>query len=335
MNDMKKKWLVCALCMLSVGFVSCSDDDDNENGGEGGLDPVSGQPAAEAPAVSGAGIQFPVTTFSGAGENMVYFYENGKMTSGKDGNYYSFQITSNPLQIKATYNYDSDTSGDTSDTYYNIRVNDSGFITYCNYRGAEEAEGYVFESTVSCTYDGNGYLLTEKASGRDTEGYSMTINVTNTWENGNLVKREESGVEKEEGETWNFRLVYDFVYDESKYPNSGVYYDIDEYDDYFFDSYVFYAGLLGRVSKNIPIKSTCTEYEDGEPGDADVIETVNVLYNANGSVKTITWRSDNYNYSFNYGYDPVTPDTSVKSTPVAGRTMKSKMLRRLQERRAK
>lgn len=327
MNDMKKKWLVCALCMLSVGFVSCSDDDDDKNGGDGGLGSGSGQPAVEAPAVSGAGIQFPVTSFSEGGTPELYYYTDGKMTGGSDGDDYSFQITSNPLQIKATY-----MDSRATDTYYNIKVNNSGFITYCDFRGAEEDGGYIFNSSTTCTYDGNGYLLSEKSKGTDNEGYSVTVNMTNTWENGNLVRREENVVEKEDGETYNFRIVYDFVYDTSKYPNSGVFYDINEYDDYFFESYIFYAGLLGRISKNIPIRSTCVEYENGVQGDAEVTEISNVFYNPNGSIKTIVVKNGS---SFNYGYDPVTPDRSVKSVPVAGKTMKSNMLRRLQERRAK
>lgn len=322
---MRKKWFVCALCMLSVGFVSCSDDDGEEAGGNGGFSGGSGTPAMEAPAVSGAGIQFPVTSVNDGYGWVYYSYANGRMTGGwLDNEDYSFWFTSNPLTIQTN----------DSEVYRNIKVNDSGFITYCEYASTPEGDCAEYVS-VSCAYDGEGHLTLEKGKYWDDEGGNSEFTGTYTWSNGNLVKYDENVVETEDGEVYTMGTVIELEYDEGRYPNPGIFFDKDGVDaGPFLETQFYYAGMLGRCCKNIPVRATKTWYEDGESYGSNKIEITGVEYNENGSVKNVSTQEYGYSHTYQYGYEPVTPQgKSVKSMPATSKRKASGLLRRLHERR--
>lgn len=326
---MKRKWFVCALCMLSVGFMSCSDDDEEENAGVGGSGGGSDAPAMEAPAVNGAGIQFPVTYVNNGYESTYYRYENGRMVQGWGAYEPGFLVTSNPLIVKGG-------DEDNSYTFQNIRLNNSGFITSCELTGTE-GDSYTYKASLSCSYDEDGHLVLEKGTYLDNEGGKEEYTATYVWNNGNLVRHEENNMDVEDGEVEYGRYVCEMEYAGNKYPNSGVFFEIDVMGGgAAFDGFFFYAGVMGRYSKNIPSKVTIIDYvENAEESCTFVTDVTGVEYNDNGSVKAVNTMYDGSSRIYQYGYDPVAPSRSAVNAPVVGEKKMPRVLRRLCEKRMK
>lgn len=318
---MKKYLFLAVCCMLATGFTACSDDDDNGNEGGGS---GTGTPANNAPNVSESlGIEHLVTSTSGF-STATFNYSNGKMTSGITESSTNFVITENPLRISMSYTgeYGSETSN-----FTDIKTNNNGFITYLKGQTEEVYYDDTYSSTgvANLEYDGDSHLI--KMTTYVTEdGYSYTTPTTFTWVNGNLTEMVNKYEESEDGITYSEITTYTFEYDENAAvnPNPGIFFDGMDYELYDF---MWYAGLLGKHTKNIPVKITfkSIEQENGETtNEYSSSKTVDVTYNPNGSVESITYTDTNYGYpsTVYYGYNGEAIESNIQAG-ISSKTIKS------------
>ena len=290
-----KKHLLWTCCLLAVGFASCSDDDEKKT------DPTPpGDQATTTPDVSqDLGIQFPVTSINGSWE--VFNYTDGKLTSGTLSNPNgTFTISHNPLTIKVEMQYGD--SGDESsvETYTNIKVNDKGFATSATYQSTDVYDGETEKTNGQATmaYDADGHI-TEKQVNSTGPGYTENYKITYTWNNGNLLSVQVEDRYSDNEESGVLTTIYKYTYGEGQ-PNPGIYFDGMWYMTYDF---MWYAGLFGKTTKDIPTSVKYTEIEDGQVY-YEYEKTLVPHYNENGSLASLEyWNAAGYverTYTFGY-----------------------------------
>ena len=151
-----------------------------------------------------------------------------------------------------------------NETYiFDMELNEQGFVSYC-----EETEPDGNLETWDFGYTADGHLNYMKRS----EGGNEVTNIT--YANGNIVKA--SMVSEEEP---NRVSVYTLFYtsDEVTEPveNKGSIMLFDELFNIDMDEmkYAYYAGLLGKATKDLPVKNTTTitgdAYRDEEFTDVE------------------------------------------------------------------
>ena len=260
------KWLCAALCLAAgFGLSACSDDDEGEGGGAGG-----GVAAQQMPLVADAGIQFPVTQYSEYPLEMeTYTYSGGRMTGAATSDGDSYSVTSNPLTLtELGDNYTS--------TLRNIRVNGNGFMTYAEISssGSDYYDGNWYErGSVTWRYDAEGHLVGESGNIAESSDGSYSWTCTYTWENGNLMNAEYR--DEEDGEV--YRYVCTFTYGDGQWNNPGVYPAHLISVSGMELPVLFYSGLLGRTTKNIPASVTERNFDGDE-------ESYTVTYNNVSSI---------------------------------------------------
>ena len=280
---------------MAVGFASCSDDDEKKT------DPTPpGDQATTTPDVSqDLGIQFPVTSINGSWE--VFNYTDGKLTSGTLSNPNgTFTISHNPLTIKVEMQYGD--SGDESsvETYTNIKVNDKGFATSATYQSTDVYDGETEKTNGQATmaYDADGHI-TEKQVNSTGPGYTENYKITYTWNNGNLLSVQVEDRYSDNEESGVLTTIYKYTYGEGQ-PNPGIYFDGMWYMTYDF---MWYAGLFGKTTKDIPTSVKYTEIEDGQVY-YEYEKTLVPHYNENGSLASLEyWNASGYverTYTFGY-----------------------------------
>ena len=295
-----KKHLLWTCCLLAVGFASCSDDDEKKT------DPTPpGDQATTTPDVSqDLGIQFPVTSINGSWE--VFNYTDGKLTSGTLSNPNgTFTISHNPLTIKVEMQYGD--SGDESsvETYTNIKVNDKGFATSATYQSTDVYDGETEKTNGQATmaYDADGHI-TEKQVNSTGPGYTENYKITYTWNNGNLLSVQVEDRYSDNEESGVLTTIYKYTYGEGQ-PNPGIYFDGMWYMTYDF---MWYAGLFGKTTKDIPTSVKYTEIEDGQVY-YEYEKTLVPHYNENGSLASLEyWNAAGYverTYTFGYNEQAV------------------------------
>ena len=311
-----KKHLLWTCCLLAVGFASCSDDDEKKT------DPTPpGDQATTTPDVSqDLGIQFPVTSINGSWE--VFNYTDGKLTSGTLSNPNgTFTISHNPLTIKVEMQYGD--SGDESsvETYTNIKVNDKGFATSATYQSTDVYDGETEKTNGQATmaYDADGHI-TEKQVNSTGPGYTENYKITYTWNNGNLLSVQVEDRYSDNEESGVLTTIYKYTYGEGQ-PNPGIYFDGMWYMTYDF---MWYAGLFGKTTKDIPTSVKYTEIEDGQVY-YEYEKTLVPHYNENGSLASLEyWNAAGYverTYTFGYNGQAVEAyvDPAQKSLETRGR----------------
>lgn len=324
------KWYASLFFLLAAGFgfVSCSEDDDkftqviiDDNGGNGKTDGGDvgndeGKPDVETPDIGGAGIEYPVMAFAGEYKFGSY-YSDAAFTYDSQGRMTAYHcegldctFSYEPWSISEVISY----SG-TRAVYDNIKLDANGFVVSCDNRWYEDGDA-VDEDVIRATfeYDEEGHLLCEKgvAVNDDTESWTITY----TWEDGNLVKVESVESYEFDGRPMKDYETLEYTYDTDKYPNANIYFYADTEagtGSLFFEfPCCFYAGLLGRASKNIPVGWTDTMKFGDEPSSSSSHAVTSVVYNGDGSVREIHCTTGDDTFTFYYGYAkfPI-PDTSV------------------------
>ncbi len=296
-----KTYAAGAVCLLAACLAAACGDDDDDGGASGG-GASGGKVADVMPPVANAGIQFPVTAIYEDDNSSPYVrfsYENGRMTSCNyyddyNGDYdYGWTYSENPLTM--TYTEEGD---DPTDYYYdeirNIRVNGMGFMTSCDYREVEMygGDGYGEIGKYTAEYDGEGHVVLEKYQWNDDDGNSYSESIEYVWENGNLIQASARDDMDEYLDVWTF------TYDEGRYPNPGVWTFgnnwslepwawIEIVDDDFY-----YGGLLGKPTKNIPVRCLYSETQrpdSNNPSHETHTSSIDdVKYNPDGSVNSIS-----------------------------------------------
>ncbi len=293
-----KTYAAGAACLLAACLAAaCGDDDDDGGGAAGGMPPVAD-----------AGIKFPVTAIYWGNypepPEASFSYENGRMTSFIDDDE-RYIISENPLTVKQ---FEGD---DIYEEYKNIRVNGMGFITSYDFDGRD---GYdVWSGNFTAEYDGDGHEVREtyrEQVSEEDEVFGYTITTEFTWKDGNIIKVSQKEKDEESGgyDLMEWEITYD---EEGRYPNPGVWSFFSDYSYSWEEGLIgfYYGGLMGKPTKDIPVKCVFTETleaHDSHP-DTYTIADVEVDYNDDGSVDRISYHvgSGNYNYNsvvrFAYG----------------------------------
>ena len=309
------KGLSLALCLAAgFSFSACSDDDEGSGGGSA---------AQEMPKVEDAGIQFPVTQLSNGYDTESYSYSaDGRMTGGSTSYGIRYTITYEPLTL-------TEQDGDYTGTFRNIKTNSNGFMTYAEVSYSDSE--YSDSGSITWKYDANGHLTSESGNITNSSDGPYSWTCTYTWENGNLMNAEYR--EEWEGET--YREAYTFAYNGNQWENPGIYPEGMIEVNGTMMPILFYSGLLGRTTQNIPTRVTETDYEGDRETYSNTDNAVDVDYNPDGSVKSIEMQDESYGntdtYYFGYADYPIQglPSYSAapaKKSPKAFRSMKERRM---------
>lgn len=309
------KWLCLGLC-LTAGFTLSSCDDDEGEGGGGG-----GTPAQQPPKVADAGIQFPVTQYSEYSSYVeTYTYADGRITGGSTPYGTQYSITQNPLTLTATSEGGAETQ-----SLHNIQSNGSGFMTYAeySYNYSDSIDSYYENASIRWEYDAEGHLLKESASITESSDGPCSWTSTYTWQDGNLMTAEYSY--EEDGEAW--RMNCTFTYDTSKWSNTGVFPAHMIEMSVLEIPILFYGGLLGRTTKNIPTSVTKNDYENDSIYWSQTYTTTDVNYNDDTSVRYVE-TEDEYGsvntYRFGYAAYPINmPSYSAATVMQKGKAIRA------------
>ncbi len=318
------KWLCLGLC-LTAGFTLSSCDDDEGEGGGGG-----GTPAQQPPKVADAGIQFPVTQYSEYSSYVeTYTYADGRITGGTTPYGTQYSITQNPLTLTSISG-----SGSATQSLYNIQSNGSGFMTYaqCSYSYSDSTASYYEKGSIRWEYDAEGHLLKESASITESSDGPCSWTSTYTWQDGNLMTAEYSY--EEYGDVW--RTGCTFTYDTSKWSNTGVFPAHMIEMSGLEIPILFYGGLLGRTTKNIPTSVTENEYDGDSIIWSQTTTVTNVICNSDKSVRSVeTENGYGYTETYRFGYAayPIDmPSYSAATAMQKGKAVRAmKKARRMQK----
>ena len=238
-------WASMIALFLCVGFASCGDDDDNnaDNAGPGNVIPTDIK---------------KVVSIRNSYETIKFTYANGKLASvEEEDSKYAFAYSGNTVTITCTYSYDP-----SDKDVYTMNVGSNGFLKDGTAVSTETYNGETYTSTahVSFSYDKEGHLTAINTNSKDSEGDEYTSKTEFIWENGNITKTIESWREKTEGGEDSGKSTRISTY--SKEENTACISFFDEVADLDELEYVYYAGLLGKSTKNL-LKSMKSISEDG------------------------------------------------------------------------
>lgn len=262
----------CILAMCASLFAACGSDDDNEN--------------EPPPDLGTTGF---ITSIADPNVTSYFEYDKGVMTKGNDGYYGDFTIQRNPLLIASRYedNYELTTLD-----FKEIRTNDKGYITSALIITKETSysdnDHYETTGRITAEYDKDGYLTKLEQKATDGGG-----SLTCTWVKGNLVKLQH---------TWEWKTkdgkiddagseIYTLTYPEDAPVNSGIYVMGESIVEAGFPDFLWYAGLLGKPTKNLPtiIKGEYRYWSDYSSSPETRTETDNyhVTYDNKGRVNVL------------------------------------------------
>ena len=329
---MRKYVWVFALCLLPMGFLSCGDGDEDmtELDGSGNNGESSGvvSDGTQPPLLADVGIRFPVTSIDNNGSSTIFFhYSNGRLS--------------------AIYNEEGETlavSWGDDDIWENIKVNQDGFITSTQYKFNEKDGSYEVNGTVRFEYDATGHCIKEITEEKYiyNENYLgvvmeyVTLVVNHTWQDDNLVNSymtyslEDTffNAQNEYHSYERYESDFRYFYDGDKNPNSGIHFagyyrgnsDFGFGGWDYYGVFNYYSGLLGRLSRNIPVRFDYTCYYESSSGsNRSTSYSINLQtdYNENGSIHAITQFFDGPNVYISktpFGYDTI-PLRNVKHEP--------------------
>ena len=297
----------CLISFSFVGFTGCSDDDPkdpNQSSTNGSNDPddpnTPGTPSENQPVVSN-----PVTGLCDKYDTKwKFYYSNGKMTGGTDNDGYTFKFTSTPFTITENH---KDDGGYDKTIYSNIRLNKNGYITQANYlnEGSETYEGetetWKYTGTITLSYNNDEYIskvIMNVKIEEDGEYCGTGKNeITFTWNEGNLITVDSKyhSEDIEEGID-DGRSLTTFNYSSGQL-NSGIY--LSDFMDDITEHYFWYAGLLGKPSRLVPVHVSIEENYDNGNYQNTVSYTITTNYNGDATVSGLTLHHEQYNYDNN------------------------------------
>lgn len=337
---MKKILFYTICCLFTLTISSCSEDDNNidieKPNGSGPVIPDEEESTGVIPTTDKTlGIRFPITSITTEEGISAFDYQNNKMVLGTSRfPYYGwrnfdFQIKENPLRIDITLYDDYGESVNTTESvsFTNIKTNKYGFITEAQmtFKSKEETNS----GKIEVVYNSKGYITKQKYYEQFVGGYNL-LTTDFIWKNDNLTQVSIYYEEKDNYDDYTEYQyesdIYTFEYSSnpSLNPNTGIYFWRDLYEDDVFYDFLWYSGLFGKTSKNIPISVTDKfswkevvsgnerAHEEGE--EHTDVET---FYNQNGSISSIRYSIQNfissseedseeiyqYQHIYYYGYD--------------------------------
>lgn len=227
---------------VSCALISCSDDNDEPNGGEN-----------QTP-----GVVNPQNVFTG---QMPSEINGSKLTHNADG-FVTKITTSDGIDITFEYPVASRAGKSTSSvvmtvdedgdmTYYDMFIGSNGFVSKAYVKHKEAGEHEYEKGTWNLTYDNQGHLIKAFHDYADEQGdddYTVTIQ----WSNNNIIK-----TYKDRG--WD---SYTYKYTNSTYPkaidNKGALFMFEDIYPIEIDylEWVYYAGMLGKGPQNLAVSHT-------------------------------------------------------------------------------
>lgn len=330
---MKKNLLYTTFCLFALGLGSCSESDNNididKPNGSGSVIPDEEESTGVIPTTDKTlGILFPVTSITTEEGISTFEYQNNKMVQGISRYPYygwrnfDFQIKENPLRINITLydDYGEYVNATESVGFTNIKTNKYGFITEAQMKFISEEE--TSSGKIEVNYNSKGYITKQKYYEQFAGGYNL-LTIDFSWNNDNLKQMSVYWEEKNDYDDYTEYQyesdIYTFEYssNSSQNPNTGIYFWRGLYEDDVLYDFLWYSGLFGKTSKNIPISATDKfswkevvsgherAHEEGE--ECTDVET---FYNQDGSISSIkylTEYSDSteeiYQHIYYYGYD--------------------------------
>ncbi|MDE7145805.1 MAG: DUF4595 domain-containing protein [Duncaniella sp.] len=242
MKFLKSRAIVIMAIASCVGFVSCSDDDKDGPDGGGGNEEMVVNPSK----VFTAGVPKQVGAMSVVTDAKGLI---SSMSSAEDGVKIVFSY---PVMSRSeSYDVVMDVDDEGDKTSFNMLLNDMGFARYCKQIESDgDIEEWWFE------YNADGRLIKMKRS----EGGNEVTEIT--YQNGNISKvRMRSEDDGDGGD-------YAIGYRSSMIENKGCIMLFDETFGIDMDEmkYAYFAGLLGKATKNMPESNAYTRFDpDGEP----------------------------------------------------------------------
>lgn len=310
-----------ALC----GFTSCGDDDDDPSGDDDQLpststsngdddddDPSGDDGQAPSASIEEAGIAHTVYSIDYGWDVSYFNYDGGRMVNGFSADYGSdFVIKDNPLSIVIDY---AEEDYEYEEVYSNIRTDSRGFVTSCDYYSKDVYEGETDEDrgTMTAEYSDDGHLLKVKVSydylddePADSEYAGEENEFTFTWTDGNLTGAGDRYVSilKDGSKTEEEAYTYTFEYGENAPTNSGIFTP----DFIMMADFVYYAGYMGKTTKNIPLSVT----ERSETGAELHTNTYRVEYDSEGRISVLYRNNSEYAA---YGYTPYSPSVDNQAS---------------------
>ncbi|WP_294553159.1 DUF4595 domain-containing protein [uncultured Bacteroides sp.] len=179
---------------------------------------------------------------------------------------------------------------------YIVKTRDGG-QSNMTARFTTNASGYIItlneEYFWTFTYNPNGNMTQAKGTSSDN---SIKYTINYTWANGNLMKRDCLVNQTfSSGSSYNSTDTYTFDYNHEQ-TNSGL--DIQDIivTSNPIDPYYFYAGLLGRASKNIP-----TSYDEkllAPDGNNMYRSSIECSYDSNKNINMVITDYGTWEYQY-------------------------------------
>lgn len=277
MNKTAFVFATAAVC--AFGAVSCGDDGDDDDAGEGG---------STAGNTESGVIQTPTgekKRVAKAGQYSYSYNSDGSLASFFDGDV-TYNATYKPFTVTSHYkgSYIEETSSNV------ISLNGKGYVSgmKISYEGYDSEGKGESSGNVSFSYDGNGHLthVVAKGSGYLTEegkkyNYTSKSEYTYTWEGGKLLKMTynySDGYEKESS-------TVEYTYGSNAKQNVTCQYVPAFIDDDMIAAF-FYIGYYGKGPSVLPTSCKVT-YKDDEESDTENY-TCTYTLNSDGTVNAFT-----------------------------------------------
>ena len=257
------------LATVSFTAVSCGDDDDDNKFGS--------NPTPDKVFTEGMPTEVDGATFVKDAQ--------GRVTSIKEG---TETVSFNYTPVSRATNYDmtmtiTDTDFKDYKTVYFIQLNEMGFIKYALEVNSDEDGEDPDTDTWEFKYNSDGQMIYMARSENEDDIYM-------TYKNGDLVEIKD--VDRNDKSTSTNTISYTSDKVKTAIANKGnvmLFKDIFDLDMDDMDV-AYYAGLLGRATKNLPIKNFDDYYNSGMEYTWTLdknqypVKVVGAEYNADGDI---------------------------------------------------
>lgn len=225
------------ILLATVLFTGCSSDDNDDNG-ENLIKPSAVFPNGMPTSAAGMTMTYKdglLTKIKTTDTSVIFDYVNTKSTS---------------QHVKMTISDDDDPE---DVTYLDLLIGDNGFVKSCvqTYKGDNSSDTWDFN------YNSDGNLIYMKRSEGDNEVTTIK------YENGNIT--EVSMVSEDDNDnSYKSRISYTSEAVASAINNKASIMLFDETFGIDMDEmrYAYWAGLLGKATKHLPVKSVNDRYTE-------------------------------------------------------------------------
>ena len=287
------------------------------------------KPAATAPLLESVGMTHTVTKLKGAGGKIsVFRYHGGRMAEGQSTDYGDFIIENFPLRISVSkQTHALPAPGREETRYANFYVNPGGYVTAMHFNGQKmRKEGGIpltifYSGRVDVSYNTREHVTAVRYDFDDSQGGGETGLTRYEWEGSRLTHVISDVARK--GSFYEQHSLFTFHYAEATPSatagNDCIYLEEMNVCPYLHD-FMWYAGLLGKTTRNIPTSVTHIYEMDGEEIEKYTYQIV-PNYNDDNAITSLEYR-DPSGYTirtFHYGYE--NGGSVADSTYMSKRTM--------------